>query len=227
MTEIPQVKAARLSSRAMDAALAEAEKLILPARLRPVSQAFDFPDEPEYAPIRRGLAAIDAAHDDGDLPPIPIELARDLDLADDGEYWSEGVQALKIRVSARSKVKEFALVCEAGHFLDHQALTPGQGFASLVMDGPLTEVLRAIRSSQAYAEWNRVVISTEALAYYNDPTEMWSRAYAQWVGQRSESVGLKAQADQVIAGEYGYWSWGDFEPINQEIEKVFQKRGWL
>ena len=227
VTEIPQVKAARLSSKAIDTVLTEDEKLIIPNRLRPVSAAFDFPDEPEYAPIRRALAAIDAAHDDGDLPPLPIELARDLDLDDDGEYWSDGLQALKIRVSARSKVKEFALACEAGHFLDHQALTLGQGFASLVPDGLLDKVLQAIRSSQSYSEWNRVVISTEALAYYNDPTEMWSRTYAQWIGQRSGSIRLKAQADQVIDGEYGYWRWDDFEPINQEIEKVFQKRGWL
>ena len=225
--EIPQVKAARLSSKAIETAWAEVEELTIPARRHPVSQAFDFPDEPEYAPIRRALAAIDTAHDDGDLPPLPIELARDLDLEDDGGYWSDGPHALKIRVSARSKVKEFTLVCETGHFLDHQALMPGQGFASLFSDGLLAEVLQAIRSSQAYAELNRVVISAEALEYYNDPTELWSRAYAQWVAQRSGSALLKAQADQVIAGEYGYWKWEDFELIAQEIEKLFKKRGWL
>jgi len=227
MIEIPQVKAARLSFKAVDTALAEDEQLILPNRLRPVSAAFDFPDVPEYAPIRRALAAIDAAHDDGDLPPIPIELARDLDLADDGEYWSEGLQALKIRVSARSKVKEFALACETGHFLDHQALAPWQGFASLVPNGPLAEVLRAIRSSQACAEWNDETIDFEGLSYFNDPTEIWSRAYAQWVAKNSGSAILKAQLDQAIDGEYGYWKWDDFEPISQEIDHVFQKRGWL
>lgn len=216
-----------MSTKALDAALAEEEQLASPARLRPVSQAFDFPDEPEYAPIRRALAAIDAAHDDGDLPPLPIELARDLDLADDGEYWSEGLQALKIRISARSKVKEFALACETGHFLDHQALAPRQGFASLVLDGPLAEVLRAIHSSKAYAEWNDETTDFDDLSYFNDPTEIWSRAYAQWVAKNSGSAMLKAQLDQAIDGEYGYWKWDDFELISQEIDHVFQKRGWL
>lgn len=225
MTETPHIKPARLSADALDAALIENEQLVIPRRLHPVSAAFDFPDKPEYEPIRRALAAIDAAHDDGDLPPLPIELARDLMPGDDGEYWSDGNQALKIRVSARSKVKEFALVCEAGHFLDHQVMKPGQGFASLNKAGPLGLVLQAILDSKAYAEWNRLVTTPEALGYYNDHTEMWSRAYAQWVAQKSRSDVLKKQADQAIGGEYGYWEWDDFEPIAQEIEKAFQKRG--
>jgi hypothetical protein len=207
--------------------LAENEKLTIPARLRPVSAAFDFPDEPEYEPIRRALAAIDAAHDDGDLPPLPIELARGLDFEDDGEYWSDGHRALKIRVSARSKVKEFTIACEVGHFLDHQAIAPGRGFASLNTQGPLGLVLEKILRSKAHAEWNRVIASAEALSYYNDPTEMWSRAYAQWIAWRSGSAALKAQADRMIAEEFGYWDWPDFEPIAREIEMAFQKRGWL
>jgi hypothetical protein len=213
MTETPQAKAARLSSKTIDTALAEDEPLTIPARLHPVSQAFAFPDEPEYEPIRRALAAIDAAHDDGDLPPLPVELARDIDRIDDGEYWSDGPQALKIRISTQSRVKELALVCEAGHFLDHQVLAPGQGFASLDPTGPLAEVLQAIRSSQAYAGWNREATDFDGLSYLNDPTEMWSRAYAQWTARRSGSSVLKSQIDQAIDGEYGYWQWDDFELI--------------
>lgn len=211
----------------MDAALAEEEQLTIPARLRPVSQAFDFPDEPEYAPIRRALAAIDAAHDDGVLPPLPIELARDLDLADEGEYWSEGLQALKIRVSARSKVKEFALACETGHFLDHQALTPGQGFASLETGGPLAEVLQRIRSSKAAQDIQQYVSDPDAYRYLDDASEWWSRAYAQWIALRSGSAMLKKQADHVIQNEVGYWKWDDFEPISEAIDALFRKRGWL
>ena len=227
IVETPQVKAARLSSKAIDSALAEDEKLTIPARLRPVSAAFDFPDEPEYAPIRRALAAIDAAHDDGDLPPIPIELARDLDLEDDGEYWSDGLQALKIRVSARSKGKEFALACEAGHFLDHQALAPGRGYATLDPQGALLDVLLSIRLSKSAQSIQRYANDERAYDYLNDETEWWSRAYAQWVALRSGSAILKKQADDEIENEVGYWEWDDFKPISEAIDLLFRQKGWL
>lgn len=194
---------------------------------RPVSAAFDFPDEPEYEPIRRALAAIDAAHDDGDLPPLPIELTRGLDFEDDGEYWSDGHRALKIRVSARSKAKEFALACEAGHLIDHQALTPGCGFASLDPNGPLSDVLRRIRASRAAQEIQQYAADPDAYRYLDDPSEWWSRAYAQWVSLRSGSPVLKKQADQIIDREVDYWSWDDFEPIAEAIDEAFRRRGWL
>ena len=145
MTEIPQIKAARLSSRAMDAALAEAEKLILPARLRPVSQAFDFPDEPEYAPIRRALAAIDAAHDDGDLPPISVQLVRGM--KDAAEYAVDRWGRPSITVAARHPAREFSLIHENGHFLDHQAFSPGC-FESEQQESAMTHILGAIRQSK-------------------------------------------------------------------------------
>jgi hypothetical protein len=223
----PLVKAARLSSNTINSTLAENEKLTIPARLRPVSAAFNFPDEPEYAPIRRALAAIDAAHDDGDLPPLRLELTKGLAPEDDGEYWSEGLRALKIRVSARSRAKEFALVCEAGHFLDHQAIAPGKGFASLTQKGPLADVLQRIRGSQAAQDIQQYATDPDAYHYLDDPTEWWSRAYAQWVALRSGSTTMKKQADHVIMNEVGYWKWDDFKPIAEAIDKLFRQKGWL
>ena len=227
MIEIPQVKAARLSFKAVDTALAEDEKLIIPNRLRPVSAAFDFPDVPEYAPIRRALAAIDAAHDDGDLPSLPIELARDLKEGNDGEYWGDQVHAFKIRIAALSKIKEFSLACEVGHFLDHQALAPGQGYATLDPKGALLDVLLSIRLSKSAQGIQSYAHDAKAYDYLNDETEWWSRAYAQWVALRSGSTILKKQADYAIENEVGYWEWDDFKPISEAIDLLFKQRGWL
>lgn len=227
VVDSPLVKPVRLSSNTLHTALAENENMTTPARLHPVSAAFDFPDEPEYEPIRRALAAIDAAHDDGDLPPLPIELVRGLALEDDGEYWSEGNHALKIRVSARSKAKEFALACEVGHFLDHQALVPGQAFASLDPKGPLADVLRRARASRAAQDIQQYVADPDAYLYLDDPAEWWSRAYAQWVALRSGSATIKKQADQMIENEVGYWEWDDFDPIAEAIDELFRQKGWL
>ena len=227
MTEKPQVKAARLSSKAVDAALAEEENLVIPARVRPVSQAFDFPDEPEYAPIRRALAAIDAAHDDGDLPSLPIELARDLAEGNDGEYWGDDAHAFKIRIAALSRSKEFSLACEVGHFLDHQALAPGQGYATLDPQGALLDVLLSIQLSKSAQSIQSYAHDAKAYNYLNDETEWWSRAYAQWVALRSGSAILKKQADHAIHGEVGFWEWEDFDPIAKAIDQLFRQKGWL
>lgn len=225
--ETPQVKAARLSSKAVDTALAEEEKRVIPARLRPVSQAFDFPDEPEYAPIRRALAAIDAAHDDGDLPPLPIELARDLTEGNDGEYWGDDAHAFKIRIAALSRSKEFSLACEVGHFLDHQALAPGQGYATLDPKGTLLDVLLSIQLSKSAQSIQSYAHDAKAYNYLNDETEWWSRAYAQWVALRGGSAILKKQADYAIHNEVGFWEWEDFDPIAKAIDQLFRQKGWL
>ncbi|MDG4549860.1 MAG: hypothetical protein P9G45_05540 [Candidatus Contendobacter sp.] len=223
----PLVKAARLSSNSVNTLLAENEKLTIPARLHPVSAAFDFPDEPEYEPIRRALAAIDAAHDDGDLPALPIELARDLTDGNDGEYWGDDARAFKIRIAALSKIKEFSLACEVGHFLDHQALAPGQGYATLDPQGALLDVLLSIQLSKSAQGIQSYAHDAKAYGYLNDESEWWSRAYAQWVALRSGSAILKKQADHVIHDEVGFWEWKDFEPIAKAIDVLFRQKGWL
>ena len=227
MTETPHIKPARLSSDAIDVALVENEQLTIPRRLHPVSDAFNFPDEPEYAPIRRALAAIDAAHDDGDLPPLPIEVARDLKKGNDGEYWGDDTHAFKIRIAALSKIKEFSLACEVGHFLDHQALAPGQGYATLDPQGPMLDVLLSIQLSKSAQGIQSYAHDAKAYDYLNDETEWWSRAYAQWVALRSGSAILKKQADYVIENEVGYWEWDDFKPISEAIDLLFRQKGWL
>ena len=221
--EIPQVKAARLSSKAIDTAWAEVEERTIPARLHPVSQAFDFPDEPEYAPIRRALAAIDAAHDDGDLPVIDVQLVRGM--KDAAEYTVDHQGQPSIVVAARHPAREFSLVHENGHFLDHQAFSPGI-FESEQQNSAMTRILEAISQSRAYQEWQKIPLD-DARDYLLDPAEMWARAYVTWVTRKSGSQRLAAQLAVINQDEFGYWQDPDFATIEAEISNLFAARGWL
>ena len=223
MMETPQIKAARLSTNAIDAALVEEEKLTIPTRLRPVSQAFNFPDEPEYQPIRRALEAIDAAHDDGQLPTIDVQLVREME--DAAEYAVDNRGKPSIAVAARHPAREFSLVHENGHFLDHQAFSPGV-FESDQQKSAMARILEAIWQSKAYQEWETIPLD-DARDYLLDPTEMWARAYATWVTRRSGSQRLAAQLAVIDQDELGYWQDADFATIEFEISRLFAARGWL
>lgn len=196
-------------------------------RFSPVSKSITLHASEGFDPVRRALRAIDRAHDDGNLPKIPIELSRNLMPGDDGEYWSSGGRSLKIVLSEQASAPEFTVFCEIGHFIDHRGFDVRSGFESENPRGVLGEVIAEIEASRSYGAWNRAFTDPLDLAYLNDKTELWSRAYAQWVSLKCGDVGIKLQADGVIAEEYGYWSWDEFTRIEHAIDKAFRMMGWI
>lgn len=62
-------------------------------------------------------------------------------------------------------------------------------------------------------------------------TELWARAYAQYIAWRSGSSVLKAQLDKMLTHkEQGVrvrqWPYDEFVPIAQAIDKLLMSRRW-
>jgi hypothetical protein len=75
----------------------------------------------------------------------------------------------------------------------------------------------------------------EAINYLLSVREMWARSYELFIARRHPDTVLSAEMDREtheraeIAGSvvYNYWQGNDFDQIDQEIEQVFRRIGWL
>jgi hypothetical protein len=74
--------------------------------------------------------------------------------------------------------------------------------------------------------------------YANTPEELWARAYAQWITDRSGSTLMRERLDadllkrnKPLADKVGYgheqWTWDEFGPIADAIDDLMKALGWL
>lgn len=115
---------------------------------------------------------------------------------------------------------EAVIVHEFGHMLDYQEFGTG-GAASRA--GGMSGVMDAISSSKASARW-RSIADADTNAYINDPSEVFARAYTQWVATRS--------GDSKLLGALGrdaaeHWEADDFEPVGKAMDEFFEGQGLL
>jgi hypothetical protein len=59
-----------------------------------------------------------------------------------------------------------------------------------------------------------------------------ARSYAQFIASHSSSAALKSQLADAIAnpdipGLPVHWDANDFVPIDQAMERLFRKKGWM
>jgi hypothetical protein len=181
-------------------------------RIKPVSHSIDVPESAAYDPIRRALAAIDAAHDDGRLPRTTIKLMQKNDVH--GEYEP----SLNRILIGLGHGPLDTMLHEVGHLLDLHAFGHGQMYESKNVAGRLTRVVSKAMASRAADEW-RAIPTADIRDYILDPPEIWARAYAQWVVSRTSRNATFIEA--------GHWTAKDFEPITTEIDRAFSLEGWL
>jgi hypothetical protein len=74
--------------------------------------------------------------------------------------------------------------------------------------------------------------------YANTPQELWARAYAQWITDRSGSALMRERLDadllkrnQPLADQIGYgheqWMWDEFGPVAEAIDNLMRVMGWM
>lgn len=222
----------------------------------PVSKSVAIPDGKEHEPIRHALRAIDQAHGDGELPPIPARVVPKLAGDMVGEFSGLESAAGKpfvvgqLSVSSLASFQELVAAHEAGHMQDLLSIAGPGRYASKQPNEALGPVFDAIEASASVTQLRKASKSaygyrTEAgrkrrydlsrfhplLRYYLRPEELWARAYAQFVAVRSGDPLLLGQIDAIRSQNdvesWSQWSDDDFKKIKAALDEFFRSKGWL
>lgn len=203
-----------------------------------VSSAFDLPTSGKVrASAGSALAAIDSVHSDGKLGTVPVQplvggRGRGGTLGLTSRDFSGRIRAIGVRASG--PWPELTTVHEVGHVLDWVVLGGGRGFGSEA-DTIMGTVMSAISRSAAVARLR--IMATEAadpdladriVNYLLSRRELWARAYAQYIAEKSNDRTLVKNLSKRLA-ETGpqQWEADDFAPIRGAIDDFFRSRGWL
>jgi len=175
---------------------------------------------------------------------VPIHVAHELDGANGMYHLWGAFGGSKIEVSRYCEGPASTVVHEYGHFLDHHLFGNGkaslQGLATHQRSKELAPLMQAIYRSQAAknlvkkheehgreGNWRR----QELTEYLLDPSELFARSYAQWVGLRgSPQIHRETKEYGERWRRHGYdsqWQDEDFEPIAREFDRLFQNRRLL
>lgn len=203
-----------------------------PPRKSPVSSAIALAVMPAIMEhgVKRALAAVDAAHDDGVLPEIPVQQNKRLTSAL-GTYTKEGAKAVAIDLAPG--MGAWTALEELGHFLDHKGLGFGSQFGSeaepsmrkLAKALAASRPMKALKRRHDRAQTNK---HRARLAAAMQGREVFARAYAQWVAVKSgDAYLLRALAAERAAKPDFYWSDEEFAAVQTELEAVFLAKGWL
>jgi len=207
-----------------------------PLRQSPVSAAIDLQVHGKLADqVNLALSAIDKVHDDGALNQIPLyETNR--------PYYGylqpldtpTGTVAEYLAVRASGPWPALTAVHETGHLLDLMAIGGRGNFATVNLDAGMADVLAAAEHTAAIQGLRTQLAATASmdmadhLKYLLTPWEVWARAYAQFVAERSGVPVLQSQLAAALQAEkFRQWTKADFAPINEAIETMFKQLGWL
>ena len=201
------------------------------------------------AAARTTLQAINEVHGDGDLAPLPIKPVRSSKYAAAYRRTEISNQPVDILVSSSGQTHELNLAHEVGHWLDHQTLGDRGSFAS-EKHPDLTSWRQAIENSspvkalretlkrgtlltQAGKKTVEIKLSGAELSqirnYFLAPRELFARSYAQFIAEKSGNALMQSQTRLYTGPEQRWQQWltEDFSEIKTELEKLFQKKGWM
>jgi SPP1 gp7 family putative phage head morphogenesis protein len=213
---------------APEPARATADTPAVAPRKAPVSAALNVRTVGAHKPqIFAGIAAVDRVHDDGALPRIPIYGRASRNAL--GIYRYNATRGTPIEIGIRQSAQGWpamTTVHEIGHFLDHQVLGRSGVFATNT-DAALRPFLDAVQSTAAARQI--AALGHRQQGDFLKPTELWARAYAQYVAVRSSDPTLLAQLDKIRTGvqPWRQWSDADFAPVAAAIDQLFKSKGWI
>jgi len=174
--------------------------------------------------VRHVLGVIDSVHSDGTLPIIPIKRTDRK-----SSYFRRRLfdnLPLEIGMSTKqSLMHEHALTHEIGHFLDHGALN-SKAF-DYISDAAYQS--KSIKEISTRLKSTRNKRNEDYYNYLLRPVEIWARAYAQWLTEKSGDAILVKQLNEIMKDERRVMQWSneDFRGISAAIDKSMIDRGWL
>lgn len=199
---------------------------------------------------QRALNAIAATHGDGNLPDIPMRMFSEPDRSEEAAYHPGDFNDAAgdfIDLNVKAKQPALTLTHEVGHFLDNRGIGGDNGgLESEIRDEDtstgkaMTKFLRAAGESQSFQDGMDAYDKFPNYQdYWTSPPEVWARAYAQYVANKSADPVMmkqlrKAQADGVKSHSPNstrawiqQWQEADWPPVGQAVENVLKAQGYL
>jgi hypothetical protein len=183
------------------------------------------------------ISIIDKTHKDGKLDSIPLVQGNKSSLGNSLGMLAlrreaNGIKAVQIELRQYGSHPELTTIHEIGHFIDLDGIGSKGEFAS--RSGDLKDILEAIKNSKLYKGLRNLyssAVTAHERKYYKyllDHRELWARAYAQYIAEKSADPLLLKQVSNIIKDNPNrQWAESDFEPIKKAIDELFTKLGWL
>lgn len=179
------------------------------------------------------LGAIEKVHDlPAGVPQVPLQ---ELGGRVYGRFAcvarpAGGYRAQALAVRSGGPWPSLTAAHEIGHWLDLEVFGEEGGFGteSAMMAGVLgaleaTAAVRALRLRRATTTSPAI---RQHLDYLLHPREMWARAYAQYIAERSKYRVLSEELERARAAEqHRQWATEDFEPVGRAIDVLMKAKG--
>lgn len=188
--------------------------------------------------VRYGLRAIERVHrvPEG-MPPVPVKESSARSYFGSYEYERHTLTPVAIRIARHGDHKATTFAHEFGHYLDGQGGSrPGISSTSPVgrQDPAMAAFFDAVdasptmRALRSYATTGR---RGDGSSYYLQTSEIWARAYAQWIATRANDEKMLREVARIRtvqgARALSQWSPEEFTPIADTITAIFRERGLL
>lgn len=200
--------------------------------------------------VTHALQSIDAVHGDGILDDIPFVKSPSKKF--NGSFTSDvsgRARQISLTDIGISNQPEITVAHEMGHYLDLYGVGKKGSWNSMQKDSPIAKVVSIARESNSMKRIQQLIDDgfvkvdgikvrhtskiKKHLQYLNSSKEVWARAYAQFIAEKSGSekmlAGLKAtiQRDQQREWLAYQWEMDDFADISAAIEKMMIDEGWI
>jgi SPP1 gp7 family putative phage head morphogenesis protein len=179
-------------------------------------------DAPALAMEKASLLQ-DSAHDDGGLADV-LMTPRVVDAASAGEYYAAGQRgALALaNMNPGGGTPILTTLHELGHHVEDLMLSESataQHMHAVVAAARRTHALGALAGE----------VDAHLLAYYTCDSEVWARAYAQYVAEASGDAEVAAELALIGQSRTPSRAWQrkDFEPVKDAITLLLKTKGWL
>lgn len=179
--------------------------------------------------VNRALNVIGAVHD---LPPraTPFSVEKaDLPFDRTGRYDAGRSDGL-IQIDPKSPHPQMTTAHEFGHYLDNKIFSGGRYMGTKV-DQEIVDAIHPILDTTTIKLIHQLQAATgkKYYSYLLSPTEIWARAYAQWIAMRSSSKSIKSELRMNI--DYGLetvWSDREFSAkVAPVVERILKIKGVL
>ncbi|AMR26901.1 hypothetical protein A0257_07130 [Hymenobacter psoromatis] len=199
-----------------------------------------FPAQQQAA--RDALYAADEVHS---LPPLETDRYRKVELSfkkQDALGFTDAYSQRETGKVLMTIDRELApaqvgltMLHETGHLIDLMYFKPVNVLAeSGIVKPEIEAILSAARETRAWQQYEgrlRLDPHDDDALYLTNPKELWARAYAQYIAEKSGNETLLAAVKEQAATGYNqlpeHWSSADFTPVRQAIDHLFYAKGWL
>lgn len=172
-----------------------------------ISDALHNVDVPQDI-VDNALASINAVHSmPEDLPTVSLVRDTVSEYRESVTISKGDIAPTVVSIAQREGAGSDELVHEVGHFIE--AL-------SFLKPGYKKRILELAKQTPSFRDLRQG-------KYFRTPSEVWARAYEQWIATRSGNASMRSHQD----GFGRYWNDDEFAPIAKAIDDEFAKVGLL